>query len=142
LTCASRLEKGKCANRAQPPSVCSPGHTRDFQKWLMEGLRMTGAWKVLRTKKQLGRFPPATNESSRVCRRMSVEVTNTTLITLCRLVGASSSNHASLAESWAVNYGNVGLQRDAAEDDRKKCYTIPRQNPCQESENQPHPFAP
>jgi hypothetical protein len=51
--------------------------------------------------------PPATDESSRLCRRMSVEVTNTTLITLCRLVGPSSSNHASLAEGWAVNYGIV-----------------------------------
>jgi hypothetical protein len=39
---------------------------------------------------------------------------NTALITLCRLVGASSSNHASLAEGWAVNYGSVSLQRDTA----------------------------
>lgn len=45
---------------------------------------------------------------------MSVERTNTTLITLCRLVGASSSNYASLADGWAVNYVIVSLQGDTA----------------------------
>lgn len=41
-----------------------------------------------------------------------------------------------------IEYCGLMSCTSTKEDDQKKCYTIPKQNPCQESENKPQPFAP